>query len=109
LWLFADGLLLIKTDLKETKAHGYGPTVSSPPQTRSFSDEQIAEAVKAHKLNDWLSADEITSASFHIGITTGRVNLRVGDFRHKLLWLKRDKADSPLREAFATWDIVVSG
>ena len=107
LWLFADGLLLVKTDLWTTVAHGTGPSVTSPLKTREFTEAEVAALSSAHRLNRWIAGSAITSAAFHAGLSVGRIALELQEIRVKLLWLTSDKPETPLRRALERWGVPV--
>jgi hypothetical protein len=106
LWLFPDGLLRVRTDLRATIGNGVVRTVSGPPATQVFTDEEIDQLAKAHKTNRWITSSSITSASIHCGVTTSRLSLKLTDETQiKLLWLRRDPAEAELRSALTGWGV----
>jgi hypothetical protein len=99
LWLCEDGLLLVRLDLKATKAHGKGPTVGATLRRRPVRDEEDGV---------WIAASEIAAAEGRHGRTADRLTLELrGGERRKLLWLAVDRADRSLREALEGWGVPV--
>ncbi|MET0602087.1 MAG: hypothetical protein ABW167_08880 [Baekduia sp.] len=107
LWLCDDGLLLVRLDLKATRGHEKGPTVSATPRRRPVQDAEMAAAKAAGKQLNWISANEIAGASGRRGKMTDRLTLDLHDgSTRKLLWLSVDRADVPLLAALNTWRVV---
>ena len=105
LWLFPEGLLRVRTSLATTLAHQNLRTVSDEPQGRDFSYDEI-KALVTTKRNLWIEADRIERADVHVGVMTGRVNLRMrGGRKIKLLWLRSDHAERALSTALASWNV----
>jgi hypothetical protein len=75
LWLCDDGLLLVRLDLKATRAHGKGPTVSATLRRRPVRDEELTETEATGKQLDWIPAGEIVGASGRRGRTADRLTL----------------------------------
>ena len=110
LWVLPDGLLRIRTSLTETLAHQNRRTVPDEPQHEEFSDSWIDAIVASHRTNLWIPAERIASANIHVGLMTGRANVRMKDGRRiKLLWLRSDRAERPLTTALASWGVPTSG
>ncbi len=106
LWLCDDGLLLIRLDLKATRAHEKGPTVSATLRRRPVRDKEVTEAEAAGKRVSWIPAGEIVAASGHRGRTADRLSLDLRDgASHKLLWMSVDRADIPLLAALKAWGV----
>ncbi len=94
LWVCDDGLLLRRLDLKETRAHGKGPTVSPGYLRREPAPEG----------GEWIAAEDIVAGDGHHGRTSDRLTLELRDGKkRKLLWLSVDEAMEPLREALTGW------
>jgi hypothetical protein len=107
LWLCDDGLLLVRLDLKATRAHEKGPTVSATLRRRPVLDEELIEAKAAGKQLSWIPAGEIVAASGRRGRMVDRLSLELRDgTARKLLWLKADRADVPLLAALDAWGVV---
>ena len=110
LWVLPDGLLRIRTSWTETLAHQNRRTVPDEPQHEEFSDSWIDAIVASHRTNLWIPAERIASANIHVGLMTGRANVRMKDGRRiKLLWLRSDRAERPLTTALASWGVPTSG
>ena len=106
LWLCDDGLLLVRLDLKATRAHEKGPTVSATLRRRPVLDNEVTEAEAAGKRLSWIPAGEIVAASGHRGRMTDRLSLDLRDgASHKLLWMSVDRADIPLLAALNAWGV----
>jgi hypothetical protein len=108
-WVFPDGLLRVRTSLIATVVHQNRQTVSDEPGYHEFDESEIESLVSGGNRNLWVSAEGIESAAFHVGLMTGRVNLRMKDGpRIKLLWLRSDRAERPLSAALASWGVTSS-
>jgi hypothetical protein len=106
LWLCDDGLLLVRLDLKATRAHEKGPTVSATLRRRPVRDEELTGAETAGKQLSWIPAGEIVAASGHRGRMADRLSLDLRDgASRKLLWMSVDRADIPLVVALDAWGI----
>jgi hypothetical protein len=106
LWLCDDGLLLVRLDLKATRAHGKGPTVSTTLRRRPVRDAELTEARTAGKQLVWIPADEIVAAGGRRGRMAHRLSLDLRDGpRRKLLWMNVDRADAPLMAALNAWGV----
>jgi hypothetical protein len=106
LWLFPDGLLRVRTNLRSTIGNGIIRTTGSPPPTRLFADEEIARVADAHSTNLWIPASSIVSSSFRRGPMTTRLRVKLSDGREvKLLWLRHDPAERELRSVLAEWEV----
>jgi hypothetical protein len=106
LWLCDDGLLLVRLDLKATRAHEKGPTVAATLRRRPIRDDELAEADAAGKQLTWIPAGDIAAARGRRGRMTDRLTLDLRDgTRRKLLWMSADRADGPLVTALRDWDI----
>lgn len=109
LWLFPDGLLLVRTSLATTVAQEPSRTVPDETRGREFLDGEIDALVASHKRNLWIDADQIEGADIHVGTTTSRVNLHMRNGRKiKLLWPVSDRAEQPLGTALAAWKVETS-
>lgn len=106
LWLFDDGLLLVRTDLVRTLANGFGPTVTSARAVSDFGSGDLDER-RATRPNAWIAAPSLRSASFEAGPFARGVNLTSTTERRKLLWLTTDQPEPPLREAFRGWGVQI--
>jgi hypothetical protein len=110
LWLCDDGLLLVRLDLKATRAHEKGPTVSTTLRRRPVRDQELSDAETADKQLTWIPANEIVGASGRRGRMADRLSLDLRDgTERKLLWLSVDRADVPLSAALKAWGIVPAG
>ena len=106
LWLLPDGLLRIATSLANTAGNGILRTIPREPVVRRFTHRQIEDLIARRKRNLWIPAAKITSADIHTGLLQSRANLLLADGRtQKLLWLRGDHAEGPLRDALASWRI----
>jgi hypothetical protein len=106
LWLCDDGLLLVRLDLKATRAHEKGPIVSATLRRRPVRDEELTEAEAAGKQLNWIPANEIVAASGRRGRMANRLTLDLrGGTRRKLLWMNVDRADIPLLAALSAWGV----
>lgn len=106
LWLCEDGLLLVRLNLKATRAHELGPTVSATLRRRPVRDKELAEAKAVGRQLSWISADEIVASSGRRGRMADRLTLDLRDgMARKLLWLKADRADVPLVAALKAWGV----
>jgi hypothetical protein len=106
LWLCDDGLLLVRLDLKATRAHEKGPTVSATLRRRPVRDNELTEAETAGKQLVWIPAGEIVGASGHRGRMADRLTFDLRDgTRRKLLWMNVDRADIPLVAALNAWGV----
>jgi hypothetical protein len=104
-----DGLVRFRTSLTTTFMHQNQQTVPDEAERVELSDGQIAFMIGT-KRSLWIPADKIKSAHFHVGLMTGRVNLRMKDApKIKLLWLRSDRAEGPLTTALASWGVPTSG
>ncbi|MES1193875.1 MAG: hypothetical protein ABUM26_06080 [Solirubrobacterales bacterium] len=108
LWLCDDGLLLVRLDLKATRAHEKGPTVSATLRRRPVRDEELSEADAAGKQLVWIPASEIVAASGHRGRMADRLTLDLRDgATRKLLWMSVDRAHVPLQGALSEWGVAL--
>ena len=107
LWLCDDGLLLVRLDLRATRAHGREATVSRTLRRRSVRDDEVRRAgEEAGEALSWIPAEEIVAASGRGGRMVNRLTLELrGGARRKLLWANVDPADVPLRAALSEWDV----
>jgi hypothetical protein len=106
LWLCDDGLLLVRLDLKATRAHGVGPTAWATLRRRPVRDEELSEAETAGKQLVWIAANDIVAASGHRGRVTDRLTLELrGGTKRKLLWMSVDRADRPLLASLTAWGV----
>ena len=102
------GLVRFRTSLTTTLMHQNQPTVADEAERIELSDGQIAFMIGT-KGSLWIPADKIKRADFHVGLKTGRVNLRMKDaHKIKLLWLRSDRAERPLSTALASWGVPTS-
>jgi hypothetical protein len=110
LWLFADGLLRMRSGLIGTIAHWNGQTVPGEPEEQVFGPEEIERLRRAHHTNLWIPANEIVTARIRSGALNCRLSLTLVDGRRvKWLWLRADPAAASLKEAFAYWGVATSG
>jgi hypothetical protein len=110
LWLLPDGILRLALNLAKTKEHRIARTVSDEPRIRPFRDDEIRALVAQGSRNVWISADLIAAARLRVGIVSDRLRLTLVDGTTvKLLWLRADHADDPLRDALASWGVEVVG
>ena len=106
LWLCDDGLLLVRLDLKATRAHKKGPTVSATLRRRPVRDVELGDAEAVGKQLSWMPASEIVAARGRRGRTVDRLSLDLRDgASHKLLWMSVDRADIPLLAALDAWGV----
>lgn len=99
LWLCDDGLLVVRLDLRATRAHGRGPTVGATLRRRPVGRDEPGM---------WIGAEEVVGASGRHGRKADRLSLELRDgTERKLLWLAVDRADVPLREALGGWGVPV--
>jgi hypothetical protein len=106
LWLCDDGLLLVRLDLKATRAHEKGPTVSATLRRRPVLDNEVTEAEAAGKQLSWITAGEVVAASGRRGRMVDRLSLDLRDgTARKLLWMSVDRADVPLLAALNAWGV----
>ena len=109
LWLCDDGLLLVRLDLKATRAHEKGPTVSDTLRRRTVGDDELVEAAAGSKQLVWVPADAIVGTSGHRGRMADRLSIDLRDgARRKWLWLSVDRADVPLLVALKAWGVAPS-
>ena len=109
LWVLPDGLVRLRTSLSTTLMHQNQQTVPDEAERVELSNESIDFMIST-KRRLWIPSDKIKSAHFHIGRTTGRVNLRMKDAaKIKLLWLRSDRSEGPLTAALAAWRVPISG
>jgi hypothetical protein len=105
LWLFPDGLLRVRTDLRTTIRNAVVRT-EAPLPARPFTDAEIDQLASVHPTNRWVPSSSIRSASLHRGATTSRLSVKLNDgSKIKLLWLRRDPAEAELRSALTFWGI----
>jgi hypothetical protein len=98
----------VRSGFGATIAHANQRTVSDEPARREFSLAEIDDLERQHKTNLWIPVDAIVSASLFNGLLTGRLSLKLNDGRRvKLLCLRADRANEPLRHALASWGIPV--
>ena len=106
LWLLPDGLLRISTSLVNTAGNGILRTIPRDPVVRQFTREEIDEIVARDKRNLWIPREQLTSLKIHVCLLQSRANLSFVDGRRqKLLWLRGDHAEVPLKDALASWSI----
>jgi hypothetical protein len=76
------------------------------PEFRDFGADEPEQLADDRERTLWVAARDIKAAKIHRGITTNslKLNLKSG-YRVKLLWLRRDLADDPIREALSSWGI----
>jgi hypothetical protein len=99
LWLFDDGLLLVRTDFARTLANGFGPTVTSTPLIRRFETGDL-DALRSSQANSWITPSSLLTATFEANPLAHGVNLVSAGGTRKLLWLASDQPEAFLREAF---------
>jgi hypothetical protein len=106
LWLCDDGLLLVRLDLKATRAHKMGPTAWATLRRRPVQDEELSRAQADGKELDWIPAAEILATSTRRGKMADRLTLELrSDTKHKLLWMSVDRADVHLLEGLRAWGV----
>ena len=104
LWLLPEGLLRVRSSLRQTFVHQNRRTVPDTPVVWDVDEDALAQICRAHKTNLWIPAKDIVSAELRDGLTTSRVSLTMtGERRVKLLWLSKDPALAPIREALERW------
>jgi hypothetical protein len=109
LWLCDDGLLLVRLDLKATRAHRMEPTAWATLRRRPVRDAELNEAETAGKQLVWIPAGEIIAASGHRGRVADRLTLELrGGAKRKLLWMGIDGADRPLVAVLSGWGVTPS-
>jgi hypothetical protein len=109
LWLCDDGLLLVRLDLKATRARDKGPTVSATLRRRPVRDNEVTEAEADGKRLSWIPAGAIVVASGRRGRLADRLSLDLRDgASRKLLWMSVDRADIPLLAALSAWGVALT-
>jgi hypothetical protein len=106
LWLFDDGLLLLRTDIITTYMSRYSPPLSSIPSHRHFDTEYLEAARRS---SSWIDSVSLVHARFDSAIITRGVHLESVGGSRRLLWSIAGKPEVPLREAFTSWNVRVEG
>ena len=108
LWLLPDALVRVRNNLLTTIAHQNRPTVPNEPVVHEFDEGELERLVRGHKTNLWIPADQIVAADLRKGVLSSRLSLALADGRRiKLLWLARDPAAAPLKDALESWGVSV--
>lgn len=106
LWLFDDGLLLVRTGLARTLANGFGPTVTSTSSIKDFESGDL-EALKSTHPGAWITPSSLRVARFEASPLARGVNLVSKGGWRKLLWLTSDQPEASLRDALNRWGVPV--
>ncbi|MGN9893802.1 hypothetical protein [Micromonospora sp. L31] len=93
LWLSPVGLIRRRLSWSESKSHGLGPTVGTPLPESALGSFDLATLLAEHPTNKVIYFDAVVAARLVKGRTSDALRLAMSDGdRHKLLWLRRDRA-----------------